>query len=246
MTMFSLRRLLACLILVVAIVLGRSSAAQAQVIAGRVVDAATGGGVGRARITAWGDGGTRSTFTGADGRYTIEVRGGTYHVRATRTGYQTATSAEMAVAAGDTSRVVLRMTPEPRQLTGVHASTRPRRLPMSGRFTPEYPTDSLLAAERTHVEGVPGRLIIHGVMLTPTPCWRLAGAADRVGPLITLNIQAHLGDEFCPPDAPGASTYKVSLRGIPPGTYTVRVLHTYRRDAFKASVALDSAGVTVR
>lgn len=220
--------------------------ARAQVIAGRVVDAATGGGVGQARVTVWGDGGTRRTLTGADGGYTIEVHGGEYHVRATRTGYQTVTSAAVAVAPGDTTRVVLRMTPAPRQLSALRATTRPRRLPMSGRFTPAYPTDSLLAAERTHVDGGPGRVLIHGVMLTPTPCWRLSGAADRVGPLITLNIQAHFAEEFCPPDAPGASTYKVSLRGIPPGTYTVRVLHTYRGDAYKPAVAIDSAGVNVR
>lgn len=229
-----------------AAVLGFSSAVHAQVIVGRVVDAATGGGVARARITVWGDGGTRRTFTGADGRYTIQVHGGEYHVRATRTGYQTATSAAVAVAPGDTARVVLRVTAAPRPLARLNASTRPRRLPMSGRFTPAYPTDSLLAAERTRVEGQDGRVLIHGVMLTPTPCWRLAGAGDRVGPLITLNIQAHSVEEFCPPDAPGASTYKVSLRGIPPGTYTVRVLHTYRGDAFKPSVAIDSAGVKVR
>lgn len=234
--------------MVLALVCGFGSPpAAAQVIAGRVVDAASGGGVAGARVTASavGHGDTRRALTGADGRYAIGVRGGSYRVQATRTGYQSALTT-VTVAAGDTARVVLRLTPAPRELAAVAASTRPRRLPMSGTFLQVYPTDSLLAAERTRVEGGRGRVVLRGVMLTPTPCWRLAGGADRVGPLVTLNVQARLYYGGCPPDAVGASTYKVSLRGIPPGTYTVRVLHTYAGDAAPSSVALDSAGVTVR
>jgi hypothetical protein len=236
------------LTVVLALACGFSPApAAAQVIAGRVVDAQTGGGVAGARVTAAGVGhdDTRRTLTAADGRYAIEVRGGSYRVQATRTGYQPA-SDTVTVVPGDTSRVMLRLSPAPRQLAAVDATTRPRRLPMSGGFLQVYPTDSLLAAERTRVEGGRGRVLVRGVMVTPTPCWRLAGAADRVGPLITLNIQARLYYGGCPPDAAGASTYKVTLRGIPPGTYTVRVLHTYTDERYPPSVAIDSGGVTVR
>jgi len=239
-------RWIAPLLAALAITLCSSSSAHAQVIAGRVVDAETGGGVARARVTIAGEGGTRRAETGDDGRFAVDVRGGSYDVQATRTGYQPARADAVAVAAGDTARVVLRVSPAPRQLASVTASTRPLRLPISGAFIPAYPTDSLLAAERTRTEGGAGRVLVRGVMLTPTPCWRLAGGADRVGPLITLNIQARPSGERCPPDAVGATTYKVSLRRIPPGTYTVHVLHTYANDAVRPGVALDSAGVAVR
>jgi len=220
----------------------------AQVIVGRVVDAASGSGVPRARVTAAGvgHGDSRRTLTAADGRFVVAVRGGAYTVQVARTGYESARTRELVVGPGDTATVTIPLTASPRRLGAVTATTRPRRLPMSGVFTPVYPTDSLLAAERTRVEGGGGRVLVRGVMVTPTPCWRLAGAADRVGPLVTLNIQARLYYGGCPPEAPGASTYKVSLRGLPPGTYTVRVLHTYADERYQPSVALDSSGVVVR
>ncbi|HET7462765.1 MAG TPA: carboxypeptidase-like regulatory domain-containing protein [Longimicrobium sp.] len=230
-----------------AIALAPPAPAAAQVIAGRVVDAATGAGVARARVTVAGHENDESsrTLTAADGRFSIAVRGGLYRVRAEGTGYEAARTSVTA-GPGDTVRVVLRIPVAPRRLGAVTASTRPRRLPMVGVFTPVYPTDSLLAAERTRGEGGPARVIVRGVVPTPTACWRLAGAADRVGPLVTLNIQARPTGDPCPSDAVGASTYKVTLRRLPPGTYTLRVLHTYRAGAWQPSVALDSAGVTVR
>ena len=221
--------------------------ATAQVIVGRLVDAASGAGVARARVTAVGIGheGSRRTTTAADGRFSLAVRGGSYRVQAARTGYQDARSGEVTVGTGDTARVELRVAPAPHRLRGVTASTRPRRLPMLGVFTPVYPTDSLLAAERTRVEGEPGRVVVRGVMLTPTACWRLAGAADRIGPVITLAVQARPTDDPCPPDAVGASTYKVTLRRLPPGTYNLRVLHVYRDAVWPPGVAMDTS-VTVR
>lgn len=222
--------------------------AAAQVIVGRVIDAASGGGVGRARITVSGVGhnDTRRTFTAADGRYSITMRGGSYRVHVRRAGYREARTDSLAVGPNDTVRVDVRMTAAPVAVSGVTATTRPRLLPMAGVFTPVYPTDSLLAAERTRGEGGRGRVVIRGVMPTPTACWRLAGAADRIGPIITLAVEARPTDDPCPPDAVGASTYKVTLRRLPRGTYTVRVLHTYRGDVWQPGVAMDSSGVTVQ
>ncbi|HEU4560405.1 MAG TPA: carboxypeptidase-like regulatory domain-containing protein [Longimicrobium sp.] len=222
--------------------------AAAQVIVGRVIDAASGGGVARARVTAAGVGhnDTRRTFTDAGGRYSITVRGGSYRVHVRRTGYGETRTDAVEVGPGDTVRMDVRMTATAVGLRALTATTRPRRLPMLGVFTPVYPTDSLLAAERTRGEGGPGRVVVRGVMATPTACWRLAGAADRIGQLITLAIQARPTDDPCPPDAVGASTYKVTLRRLPPGTYTLRVLHVYREEVWRPGVALDSAGVTVR
>ena len=74
----------------------------------------------------------------------------------------------------------------------------------------------------------------------------MAGAADRIGFVVTLNIQARPAGEACPPDTIGASTYKVMPRRLPLGPYTLRVLHTYHDAVWQTRVAMDTSGVTVR
>jgi len=221
--------------------------AAAQVIVGRAVDAATGSGVPRARVTVAGvdHRETQRTLTGDNGRFTLVVRGGgSYRVRVARTGYQDAATHVLAVGPGDTVAVTVRATAEPRRLDPVVVSTPPRRLAINGVYEQTDITPALLA---THTTGEGGRhnVTIRGAMLTPSACWRLSGGADRIGPLITLAVNARPNGASCPPDAPGASTYKVTVRGIPPGTYTLRVLHTYRDEAWPPSLALDTT-VTVR
>jgi hypothetical protein len=82
-------------------------------------------------------------------------------------------------------------------------------------------------------------------MATPSPCYHLAGVVERLGSVLTLFVRARPSGETCPPGAIGATTYKVTARRIRPGTYTVRVIHVYRDDAWPSSMALDTA-VTVR
>lgn len=231
----------------VAICIAAPVSAHAQVIVGRVVDAATGGGVPRARVVVAGvdHRETQRTLTGDDGRFTFVVRGGgSYRVRVARTGYQDAATRALEVGPADTVPVTVRVTAEPRRLDPVVASTRPRRLPLAGVYRQTDPTDSVLAIPVTAEGGAHG-VVVRGAMVTPSNCWTLGGAADRIGPLITLNVHARLTAPGCPPDATGASTYKVTLRRIPPGTYVVRVLHTYRGDELPRSLALDTT-VTVR
>jgi len=83
-----------------------------------------------------------------------------------------------------------------------------------------------------------------GMVPTPTSCYQLAGAADRTGQVVTLNIQARPNGELCPA-VPAAFTYKVSVSGLPPGTYTFRVLHTFRDAEQPPVLALDTT-ITVR
>ncbi|MFL5380968.1 MAG: carboxypeptidase-like regulatory domain-containing protein [Longimicrobiaceae bacterium] len=221
--------------------------AAAQVIAGRVVDAATGAGVPRARVTAAGVGHreTRRTLARDDGRFSIVVRGGgSYRVQVARTGYEDAVTRELAVGAGDTVAVEVRLAAAAYRLDPVVATTPPRRLSLAGVYRQTDPTPSLLATPTT-AEGGRHSVTVRGAMVTPSNCWTLAGAADRIGSVVTLNVHARPTARGCPPDATGASTYKVTLRGIPPGTYTVRVQHTYRGDAVPPALALDTT-VTVR
>jgi hypothetical protein len=216
----------------------------AQVIAGRVVDDASGGPVPLARVTAIGEdrNGSRRTVTADDGRFALVVRGGRYRVRVARTGFASATSDVIAVGPGDTARVTVRIDPAPRRLAGITASARPRRPRIVGVYTTLVPTAELLALP-IRVESGSRLLVIRGQMATPTPCYHLAGSVERTGFALTLAVQARPNGETCAPGAIGASSYKISVR-LPPGAYTLRVLHTYRDDALPPSMALDTT-VTV-
>lgn len=221
--------------------------AAAQVIVGRVVDAATGGGVPRARVTVAGvdHRETQRTLTRDNGRFTFVVRGGgSYRVRVARTGYQDASTRELAVGADDTVAVELHVVPAPRRLDPIVVSTPPRRLSIHGVYDQVGVSPAFLATRATG-EGGRHNVTVRGAMPTPSACWRLSGAADRIGPVITLAVNARPNGDACPPDSPGASTYKVTVRGIPPGTYTLRVVHTYRDEAWPRALALDTT-VSVR
>ena len=232
--------------IVTALILASASPAAAQAIAGRVTDDVSGEGVARARVTVVGeDGGeSRRTLTADDGRFTLAVRGGRYRVQVARTGYRDTRSDAVTAGPGDTARVTLRVAPAPRRLPGITATARPRRPPVAGVYTSVVPTDSLLSLP-IRAEGGSGRVIVRGQMATPTPCYHLTGAAERVGSVLTLAVQARPTDEGCLPDAIGASTYKVTLGRIPAGTYTLRVVHAYRDDAWRPRVVLDTP-VTVQ
>jgi hypothetical protein len=232
--------------LVAALILASASPAAAQVIVGRVVDDSTGSAVARARVTAAGEdrNGLRRTLTGDDGRFTLAVRGGGYRVRVARTGYGDARSEVVTVGPGDTARVTLRVTPVPRRLAGVTATARPRRPPLDGVYTPVTATDSLLALP-IRAEGGSGRVIVNGQMVLPTDCYRLAGVAEHLGSVLTLFLDARPSGDPCPPGAVGASRYKVIVRRIPAGTYTLRIVHTYRDEVWPSRMALDTT-VTVQ
>jgi len=233
-------------ILAAALVLASASPAAAQVIVGRVVDDSTGSAVARARVTAVGVGSreSRRTLTEDDGRFTVAVRGGRYRVQAARTGYGNAASDVVTVGPGDTARVTVRVNAAARRLAELTATARVRRPPVTGVYLPVTITDSLLALP-IRAEGGRGRVLIKGQMATPSACDRLVGAAERRGSEIALFVLARPNDYPCPPDAPGASTYKVTVGSIPAGTYTVRVFHTYRDDVWQPRMALDTT-VTVQ
>ena len=123
--------------------------------------------------------------------------------------------------------------------------TAPRRvLEVRGAF--RQVRDTALLATGTPTTAAGGWLSVsaHGFVAVPSTCYRLAGAADRQGSVITLNVEARPNGDLCPV-APSAFTYSVRLPDLTPGTYTFRVLHTFRDGAYPAVLALDTT-VTVQ
>jgi hypothetical protein len=220
-------------------------AAAAQVIAGRVIDAASGAGVPRAIVTAEGGPPSPRTLSDDDGRFVIALgEVGSYRVRVAREGYRDARTRPLTPGPRDTVAVDVRVTAVPVALRALEVTARRRRLDVIGDFRQMLPADSILAGPVT-ASGRQRGISVKGTFPTPSVCYHLAGAADRIGQVVMLNVEARpTGSDLCP-DAEGAFTYSVTLRELPPGTYTLRVLHTFRNNAWEPEMALDTT-VTVR
>ena len=117
----------------------------------------------------------------------------------------------------------------PRRMKRITATARQRRPPLRGIYIP--------------VVAEPGQIVVFGQMATPTPCYHLAGTAERMQSVIHLLVQARPTGEECAPGTLGASTYKVTVRRLPAGTYVLRVIHAYGDDAWRPSVVSDTSVV---
>ena len=112
------------------------------------------------------------------------------------------------------------------------------RLPVSGAFRQAMNRNEALASP-PKATGRRRSILVEGAMPTPSACWRLGGAGDRADSLIVLNIEARPYWSRCP-DVVEAFTYKVTVRRLPPGTYRLRVIHSYRGVAVPSSLAVDT------
>jgi hypothetical protein len=216
-------------------------AADAQVVRGRVVDAQTGAAVELARVVVSGGGErTRRMSTGADGRFSFPLRrGGSVRVQASRVGYAEARRS-VTVGPHDTIYVEMRISAAALPLDSLTVTGRPRRLKSLGRF---YETPDSINP-RVHVVGQQRSIRARGSFPAPHRCYQLSGNADRTRSVITLTVQARAPDELCLA-AGGGFVYDVTVRRLPPGTYTVRVLHTFQDDGRAPTIVADTA-VTVR
>jgi hypothetical protein len=235
-----LLRVLAALVILLALVPGPAAG---QVIRGRVIDAQSGAGVPLARVVVSGVDRrfTRRMFTAPDGRFSFPLRReGAFRVQVTRAGYAQTRTQSLRVGPDDTVNVDVRMSAAPHRLEPVTVSARPRRLRVVGVFGET--ADSVVAPVRA--SGRSRSVWAGGMFITPHPCYRLSGNADRRGQIVTLTVQARAMRGPCDRMG-GAFSYDVLVRRMPPGTYTFRVLHAYQDDVAEPTVALETT-VTVR
>ncbi len=218
------------------------SSAGAQVIEGRVIDATTQAGVPRAVVLmteAEGGRVLRRVTTAPDGFFTVGVAGGgEVRLRVARVGYQETVTRPMTLPPDDTLDVTVRLSAVAMTLDPLAVSARPRRLDVRGVFRdrPWMPASSFPPAT---VKGERRGISVDGMMATPTPCYQLAGMADREGQVITLTVEARIKSWDCG-ETPGTFHYRVNVRGLPPGAYTFRVLHTYRGGVWDPSWAVQT------
>jgi hypothetical protein len=94
--------------------------------------------------------------------------------------------------------------------------------------------------QRAAAEGAAGGAVVRGTISTPNPCHRLSGAVQRSGTTVTVTISATVDPDVMCIASIGNIPYTATLRGLPAGRYTLRVLHTYPGTGWPTATALET------
>jgi heat shock protein HslJ len=94
--------------------------------------------------------------------------------------------------------------------------------------------------QKATAESAAGGAVVRGTMSTPTPCHRLTGAADQSGSTVTLRVSAAADPDAMCIQSIGSIPYTATLRGLPAGSYTLRVVHTYPGTGWETATALET------
>ena len=86
---------------------------------------------------------------------------------------------------------------------------------------------------------------VRGTASTPTPCHRLTGSVERSGSHVTLRVSAAADPEMMCIQSIGSIPYTATIRGLPAGTYDLRVEHVYPGTGWSTATVLETR-VTVR
>jgi hypothetical protein len=97
---------------------------------------------------------------------------------------------------------------------------------------------------RVTAQGGAGTVAVQGALSTPNPCYTLHGTVRRDGSNVTLTVEARAPREGCIQSI-GAFAYDATVRGLPAGTYSFRVVHTYPGTGWESRGPLEMP-VTVR
>lgn len=112
-------------------------------------------------------------------------------------------------------------------------------------LVPGTAVNSVGSEQGAMAEGAPGGAVIRGTASTPTPCHRLGAAAQRAGDAVTVTVSATADPDAMCVQAIGNIPYTATVRGLPAGTYMLRVVHTYPGTGWETATALETR-VTAR
>jgi hypothetical protein len=97
---------------------------------------------------------------------------------------------------------------------------------------------------RVTAQGGDGTVVVQGALSAPNPCYTFTGSVRRDASIVTLTVEGHPGEGMCIQSI-GAFAYDATVRGLPAGTYSFRVVHTYPGTGWESRGALEST-VTVK
>lgn len=88
-------------------------------------------------------------------------------------------------------------------------------------------------------QGGSGRITVEGSLSAPDPCRKVTGALERSGSELTLRVSVAAGGaEVCAQMIAGFA-YTAAVSGLAPGTYTLRVVHTYPGTGWETTTVLN-------
>lgn len=90
-----------------------------------------------------------------------------------------------------------------------------------------------------------GVVSILGMIATPTPCHRLTPELQRTDGALVLRVEARSDPDQVCVQAIGSIEYSAAIRGLPAGTYPVRVVHAIPGTGWEDRTVLETE-LTVR
>jgi hypothetical protein len=88
------------------------------------------------------------------------------------------------------------------------------------------------------VAGGAGRITVEGRLSAPDPCQKVTGALEGSGTDLTLRVSVAATGEGCI-QMIAAFGYTGTLTGLAPGTYRLRVVHTYPGTGWETRTVAD-------
>lgn len=101
-----------------------------------------------------------------------------------------------------------------------------------------------VAEPSARVTGGAGRITVEGRLSAPDPCRKVTGALEGSGTDLTLRVSVAATEGVCA-QMIAAFGYTGALTRLPPGTYRLRVVHTYPGTGWETRTVADER-VTVR
>ncbi|HEU0301924.1 MAG TPA: hypothetical protein VFR37_20890 [Longimicrobium sp.] len=83
-------------------------------------------------------------------------------------------------------------------------------------------------------------VVVRGTASTPTPCHRLSARVEASGSQVTLRVSAAADPDAMCIQSIGAIPYTATIRGLPAGTYDLRVEHAYPGTGWSTAPALQT------
>lgn len=105
-------------------------------------------------------------------------------------------------------------------------------------LTPAEPSAAAGEEHAAAAEPAAGGITVRGTLSAPNPCQRLSAEVDADGGEVVLRVLARSDPDAMCAQVIASLGYTAEVRGLAPGTYTLRVVHAYPDSGWDEHTAL--------